>query len=134
MPKVTKIPIDRPRDYEAVTGEILEIHFNLMSVPLLSAWQMNMIKRKLTEDKHLEIIDVRSMPGELIVTVKVIKNPFPLILLIGGVTAALSAWFIWNSIGKVYKLIQEPEMRQTINWALILAGSIVGLLVVKALK
>ena len=101
--------LQNPREYEASTGEKLEMHFRLVSLPLLSRIQRNLIETRLNQDPHLKVEKIESSNGELIVTVVIKDNPFPLVLAIGGIITILSGFFIWGSLDKVYKIIETPE-------------------------
>lgn len=114
--------IQNPKDYEASIGETLEMHFKILSLPLLDKWQKDSIIKKLNADEHMKVKSVLDNPGELVVTVEIIKNPFPLVLAITGVITVLAGFFIWGSLDKVYKIIETPQGK------LLSTGAIVGII------
>jgi len=124
---MNKILIENPGAYEATRGETLELHFTILTMPVISEVQKKAIQAGIEKDRHLLIKKIDTAPGYLIITVEVIDNPFPLILIIGSITAILSGWFIWSSVAKVYKIVESPEARKTINIGLIVAGGIVAI-------
>ena len=121
-----KILIKNPKEYQASTGEILELHFNILSMPVLDKLQMNYLKSQVEKDKHLKILDVEKLESELIITVKIVDNPFQLIAIVVSVSAVLSTFFIMNSLGNVYKLVETPSGKLAVNAASIgiIAGAI----------
>lgn len=104
-----KILIKRPDEHEAVEGDIYELHFSILSFPIISKIQTDAIIKKLNENPVYRIKDIVSNQGELIVTVTIVQNPFPLALAIGAVTTVLAGFFIWGSLDKVYKIVESPE-------------------------
>ena len=131
---MSKILVANPKNYEAVKGERLELHFSILTLPVISNIQKQLITSQLAKDPHIKVLSVDYIAGDLIVNVEILDNPFPLILLIGSVTAILGGWFIWASLSKVYKIIDDPAIRSTINIGLIVVSAIVGLLVIKAVR
>ena len=130
----TKIPIDNPLQYEAVKGDLLELHFRVLNFPIIREWHTNHIKAQLAKDPHIRVEGLQTAPSLLIVTIKVIDNPIPLLLIVGSVVGILGGWFVWASLGRAYKLIQDPATKATINIGLIVAGVFASFLLVKAVK
>ena len=104
----TKTLIQNPKEYEAVTGEKLEMHFNLLSLPFIAKWQQDKILERLNDNPNFQVMDVRSENSKLIVTIVIVKNPFPLVLAIGGVVTLCAGFFVWASLDKVYKIVEAP--------------------------
>ena len=104
-----KILIDNPKTYQASTGETLEMHYKIMSLPLINKWQRDLILKKANADPHFRVQSVEYINSELIITVKVVDNPVPLLALIVGISTVLGTFFIMNSLGNVYKIVKEIE-------------------------
>ena len=115
-----KVEIQRPRDYQAETGDLLEMHFNIISFPGLKQIQVARINDKLNSDRHLKVERSLLVGSDLMFHVRIVENPFPLVLAIGGVITVLSGFFIWSSLDKVYKIIEEPGSK------LLSVGAIAG--------
>ena len=129
-----KVLIDNPRAYEAVKGDIFELHFAILNFPVLSEWHKNYIKGKLESDPHVRVKAIQYVSGDMIVTIEVVSNPLPLMFVIGSVVAILGGWFVWASLGRVYKVLGDPAIKSTINIGLLVVSGIVGLLLIKAVK
>ncbi|MBA7495376.1 hypothetical protein ES702_05958 [subsurface metagenome] len=119
-----KEEILNPNEYSAVVGERLELHFNITSIPLISAAQRKLILIRLSSIPQVKIEKVETHNRELIIQVYVAENPFPLVLLIGGVITVLSGFFIWGSLGKVYKIMEQPA--GSILMPIILGALVLG--------
>lgn len=111
MNGVSKERIENPAGYEAVIGEKLEMHFRITSLPLLNKIQQGIIKNRLNVNPAYKVVETSSTENEFIVTIVIVKNPFPLVLAIGGVITACAGFFIWASLDKVYKIIETPTGR-----------------------
>ncbi len=121
-----KIEIQRPNDYQAETGDLLEMHFNIISFPGLKQIQVSRITNSLNSDPHLKVEKSLLIGSDLIFTVRIVNNPFPLVLAIGGVITVLSGFFIWSSLDKVYKILEEPGSQLLSIGAI--AGSIAAII------
>lgn len=105
-----KTLIDKPREYEAEIGEVLEMHFSVVKIGFLARWQKERIKAHLEKDPHLEVLKIEEYPGTVIVTVKIVSNPFPIVLAIAAVIVVVGGFFAWASLDTVYKITHEaPE-------------------------
>lgn len=116
-----KILIERPEDYQAETGDIFEMHFKVLSLPVIEKFQKDLIVKKINASKNTKVIDTSVSNGTFIVTMKIVDNPFPLVLAIGGVITVLSGFFVWASLGRVYKLIDKPVGAFAVSGAAIAA-------------
>lgn len=105
-----KILIDRPEEYQAQIGEVLEFHFKLISMPLLQKWQMDKIVAKLNASEKFRVMRIDKQNGDLIILVKVVSNPLPLWFVVTAVGGVLSLFFIRWSLGTVYKIVEEPNI------------------------
>lgn len=108
---IEKIKIDRPEEHEAVIGERFELHFKLMSLPILSTIQKNAIIKKLNENTKWKVQDIEVIDGVLIATIVIVQNPFPIALAITAVITACAGFFIWASLDKVYKIVESPDTK-----------------------
>lgn len=126
-----RILIENPNNYEAKKGEKYELHFTLLSLPLISEIQKNAIIAKINSNGIYKITDVQAQPNELIVTVVIVENPFPLALAIGAITTVLAGFFIWGSLDRVYKIVDSPQ-GQTLSIGIVLSA-VVGIIVVTSL-
>ena len=120
--------LQNPEKYEAVVGEKLEMHFRITSLPLLSKVQQEIIKAKLSANPMYKITETRAEPGKFIVEIVIVKNPFPLVLAIGGVITACAGFFVWASLDKVYKIIETPAGK--IASVGIIASVVIGLIII----
>lgn len=118
-----KVLIDKPKEYQATTGELLELHYNILSLPIVGKLQRDLIMNRINQNPHFRVQKVESEQGQLVITVKVIDNPVPLLALVIGISTVLGTFFIMNSLGTVYKIIEEPA------GALISTGAIVATIV-----
>ena len=103
-----KILIERPREYQAQTGELLEMHFGIIAFPGLRNLQINAITANLNKDSHLKVEKSSLIGNDLSFQVRIVNNPFPLVLAIVSVTTVLAGFFVWGSVDKVYKILEEP--------------------------
>ena len=107
-----KILLPNPKEFIAETGDIFEAHFNILSMPLIGKTQRAIIESRINAHKNIKVIETSTpTPGNLVVTFKVVDNPFPLIIAIGGVLAILGAFFVMSSLDRVYKITQDPVGR-----------------------
>lgn len=131
---MTKVLIENPKAYEAVKGDIFELHFAILNFPVLSSWHKSYIRGKIERDPHVRVKDIQYVAGDMIVTIEVVDNPFPLVLAIGGIITILGGWFVWASLGRVYKVLADPAIKSTVNIGLLIVSGVVGLLLLKAVK
>lgn len=117
-----KILIERPKEYQATTGETLEMHYSIMSLPLIDKWQRASILKKINSDSHFKVQSVDYINNDLIITVKVIDNPVPVAALVIAVSGVLGTFFIMNSLKSVYKIVEKPA------GALLTTGTAIGVI------
>ena len=129
-----KIPIENPLAYEAVKGDLLELQFRVLNFPIIRDWHKKYIQAELAKDPHLSVKSIETAPGILIITAEIVDNPIPLMLIVGGVISILGGWFVWASLGRAYKLIKDPAVGTTINIGLIVAGAVIGLLLIRTVR
>lgn len=105
----TRRDILNPKSHIARVGEVYELTFTLIGIPFLEAPQTAVILTKINSDERFKVKNIDSRAGTLIVTVEIIKNPFPIIIVIEAVTVSLIGLFIYLSLGKVEQIINTPE-------------------------
>lgn len=121
-----KVLLQNPTDYEAVKGEKFEMHYNILSLPLLSAAIQKSIVNRLNANPIYKVVDTLIDGGKFIVTVVIVENPFPLALAISAVITATAGFFIWASLDKVYKIVESPT--GSILSVGTLAGAVAGII------
>ena len=101
------------RDYLLKKGDLIEMQFRILSI--FQDWQIDSIIEKLKEDPRWIVIDYELVNStwysdRLHVKLKILQNPFPLLLIIVAVSSIAVSTFIYLSFDKAELIMEElPE-------------------------
>lgn len=91
----------------AKNGETYDFHY------IMRGWgkqgQVESLVNQLDEDPRWKVLNT-TMPDEthLVIRVKIVKNPFPLLLIVGAIGAIGTGFFLWLSLDKIEKISESP--------------------------
>ncbi len=123
-----KVLIIAPEQHLARIDEVYDLTFNTISVPFIEDIQKKLIRNKISENGKFQVESIESRSGELIVQIKIIKNPFPLALAIGAVSTAVIGLLVFLTLGKVEQIINTPEGKTNAFSSMLgIAAGILGL-------
>ena len=101
------------RDYLLKKGDLIEMQFKILSI--FENWQIDSIIEKLKEDPRwiitdYELVNSTWYSDRLHVKLKILQNPFPLLLVIVAVSSIAVSAFIYLSFDKAELIMEElPE-------------------------
>jgi len=106
------------QDHIVTVGDQYELHFSLFSY--FQDYQVNLLLERIKRDKRYEVVDHWVEGNTLVVTIVIIKNPYPIALIITGILAVSGGIFAYFSLDKIYKITSNPVVSLSV---LIIAAS-----------
>jgi len=107
-----KLLISSPQSHTALAGDVYEFTYKTIGIAFFDKFQQDIIKRNIEKNKKLNVTNIESNRGSLIIRVVVVENPLPLaIVLLGirGAVAGIVGLFIYLSLNKVEQIVNTPE-------------------------
>lgn len=101
------------QDFEVQTGDIIELDYKILS--LWEDAQVGAILNKINEDGRMEIAGYEIISNNwysdvLKIQIRVLKNPFPLVVLVVAIASIATSIFVYLSLDKIYLISREvPE-------------------------
>ena len=127
------------QDYLLKKGDLIEMQFRILSI--FQNWQIDSIIEKLKEDPRWIVIDYELVNStwysdRLHVKLKILQNPFPLLLVIVAVSSIAVSAFIYLSFDKAELIAEEiPETTKFgIGLFIIILSVIAGYMFIKKKK
>ena len=124
------------RDYLLKKGDLIEMQFRILSI--FQDWQIDNIIEKLKEDPRwvvtdYELVNSTWYSDRLHVKLKILQNPFPLLLVIVAVSSIAVSAFIYLSFDKAELIMEEiPETTKFgIGLFIIILAGIAGYIFIK---
>jgi len=102
------------QNFEVQTGDIIELDYKILS--LWEDAQIEAILNKINEDGRMEIAGYEIVSNNwysdvLKIQIRVLKNPFPLVVLVVAIASIATAIFVYLSLDKMYLISREvPEV------------------------
>jgi len=113
--------IEVPQSEQARIGDVFDFFYTI------TGWgkqgQINGLVSKLDEDPRWQVKEYDLQDSRLRLRVKVLQNPFPIVLVVAAIGAIGTGLFVFLSLDKVEKVVASPA------GALTMVGAVgVGLL------
>lgn len=91
----------------ARNGEVYDFHY------IMRGWgkqgQIESLVNDLDEDQRWVVVSANMADdSRLVIRIKVVKNPFPLLLIVGAIGSIGTGLFLWLSLDKIEKISQSP--------------------------
>ncbi|MBA7476276.1 hypothetical protein ES707_11659 [subsurface metagenome] len=91
----------------AKIGDVYDFYYTM------TGWgkqgQVESLSRELDQDPRWTVINIQRVDdSRIIIRVRVIKNPFPLLLIVGAIGAIGTGLFLWLSLDKIEKITEGP--------------------------
>ena len=93
-----------PSNYPLKTGDVIEVHTTASGLVWVQAWQWNAIERAVKADPHFELVNVTYGENQLIMRIRVVKNPITVATITALIIGAGISLLIFLSIDRVYKI------------------------------
>lgn len=98
------------QNFEVQKGDIIEFDYKILS--LWEADQIEAILNKVNEDGRMSVVDYEIIKNNwysdvLKVQVRILQNPFPLMILIFAIASIATSMFIYLSLSKIYLISRE---------------------------
>lgn len=100
--------IENAENHVAKVGDVYDLTYTLVSIPFISNQQRKIIAERINLDDRVKVIETDSSGGVLRIRVEVIKNPFPLGIIIALGFTSLVGFFAFSSLSKVEQIFESP--------------------------
>ena len=114
--------IEVPQSEQARVGDVFDFFYTIRGIG--KQGQINGLVSKLDEDRRWQVKEYDLQDGRLRLRVKVLQNPFPIVLVVAAIGAIGTGLFVFLSLDKVEKVVASPA------GALTMVGAVgVGVLI-----
>ena len=98
--------VEVPQSEQARIGDVFDFHYTIRG--LGKQGQINGLITELDTDPRWKVIEYDLQDSHLRIRVKVLQNPFPIVLVIAAIGAIGTGLFVFLSLDKVEKVIASP--------------------------
>lgn len=91
----------------AKSGETYDFHYTMRG------WgkqgQIENLVNRLDQDPRWKVLTTTMVDeSSLVIRILIVKNPFPLVLIVGAIAAIGTGIFLWLSLDKIEKISESP--------------------------
>ena len=112
--------VEVPQSEQARIGDVFDFLYTIRG--LGKQGQINGLVTELDTDPRWQVLEYDLQDSHLRIRVKVLQNPFPIILVVAAIGAIGTGLFVYLSLDKVEKVVSSPAGAMTMLGILGVAG------------
>jgi len=98
--------VEVPQSEQARIGDVFDFLYTIRGIG--KQGQINGLVSELDKDARWQVVEYDLQDSRLRIRVKVLQNPFPIILVVAAIGAIGTGLFVFLSLDKVEKVIASP--------------------------
>jgi len=112
--------VEVPQSEQAKIGDVFDFFYTITGFG--KQGQINGLVTELDTDPRWQVVEYDLQDSHLRIRVKVLQNPFPIILVVAAIGAIGTGLFVYLSLDKVEKVVASPAGALTMLGVLGVAG------------